>query len=98
MVTIVADDEFLREFLVESYENLDNIDTPLVAIMPPIARSRRSDGRPRERRRACADGGTRGRPVADGTFFSGAYALAGRLVLVLDIERVVWDACEPTAA
>ena len=32
------------------------------------------------------------------TFFSGAYALTGRLVLVLDIERVVWDARETAAA
>lgn len=31
-------------------------------------------------------------------FFSGAYALTGRLVLVLDIDRVVWGANRETAS
>ncbi|MFN6121042.1 MAG: chemotaxis protein CheW [Actinomycetes bacterium] len=31
-------------------------------------------------------------------FFSGAYALAGRLVLVLDIDRVVWGNIRDSAA
>ncbi|CAB4584917.1 MAG: chemotaxis protein CheW [Actinobacteria bacterium] len=31
-------------------------------------------------------------------FFSGAYALAGRLVLVLDIDRVVWGNIRDAAA
>jgi chemotaxis signal transduction protein len=33
-----------------------------------------------------------------GEYFSGAYALAGRLVLVLDIDRLVWGATSDAAA